>query len=784
MITGCLDPVELARIGRGVAAGSCPPEWTAHIEDCPRCRQFLDRCAKGGFESSRAPGASEAPASGVVPRVEGFTIERELGRGAMGVVYLAHRDAPRRQVALKLLPGGRSAGARERRQWLREAEAAALVRHPHVVTLYEACVTDDWFLLALEYVPGGTLADRLTGPVAPRSAAKLVETIARAVHQIHQCGLLHLDLKPSNILLDGDAAAGWEGLVPKVTDFGIARAADASSTDTGGAGPGGTPSYMAPEQISKPRREMTPAADIHGLGAILYQMLTGRPPYHGTTILETIDQLQRQEPIPPRRFSAAIPRDLETICLKCLYKDPERRYASAEAMAADLDRWLDERPIAARPASAVEKSWRWCRRRPVIAALTAALLLTLSVGLVTLTLFWRRAEENFRLTTEMLGEAIDLSVGGEDGLPRIMTPGRMIPLLERHRKRLLALRVSGPDELSVARQLEIVEYRLDRCLMEAARHEDARIMGLEALARLDMLIKRHPQDVGLRVARSNRLLQLAAVGESLGNGADLVAYLTRAIESCEEAMSRGPAPGIMPTLLKSRRRLAWALYERGDHERAGALFAASHDLAEGASPGMDSPGQQVWRLTCHLDWRLFLEGARSTPSGAKWSEPSAVSCRLASLASPADTSQSPPQWARTAAQRLHATPVNDGDPARRAAEDGLAFEDVLNNLASRVRRKGETEKAHRISEKMRALAEHYLAMYPDQPSAHLMKAIAYEQISKEGWEPPVDCAAIEKNLALALVAAQEASRLAPGSEVAQRQVDHIQRKLAGIRAKR
>ena len=201
MTTACPSREELARIGTGECAGSCPPGMATHIEGCPRLPGVP------GAACPRRPGIA-GPASGGAsghtmrfPQIDGFTIERELGRGAMGVVYLARRDSLRRQVALKLLPGGRRAGPRERRQWLREAEAASLVRHPNVVTLHEVAEVDDWFLLVLEYIPGGTLADRLSEPLAPRNAARLMETIARAVHHIHLCGQLHLDLKPSNILL-------------------------------------------------------------------------------------------------------------------------------------------------------------------------------------------------------------------------------------------------------------------------------------------------------------------------------------------------------------------------------------------------------------------------------------------------------------------------------------------------------------------------------------------------------------------------------------------------------
>jgi eukaryotic-like serine/threonine-protein kinase len=168
------------------------------------------------------------------------------------------------------------AGPQARRQWLREAEAASLVRHPNVVTLYEVGEADDFFLLVLEYVAGGTLADRLSAPLPPATAARLMETIARAVHHIHRHGQLHLDLKPSNILLDGEAGVGWETAIPKVSDFGIARMADAGATDTGGAGAGGSPPYMAPEQIVRPRYEMSPAADSHALGAILYHLSAWR----------------------------------------------------------------------------------------------------------------------------------------------------------------------------------------------------------------------------------------------------------------------------------------------------------------------------------------------------------------------------------------------------------------------------------------------------------------------------------------------------------------------------
>jgi serine/threonine protein kinase len=374
MIDFCPELEVLVSIGRGGDGGTCEPALAAHIENCPLCREFIERYAQRGVDSLHPILITSLPMDDMMPRIDGFTIERELGRGSTGVVYLARRDALSRLVALKLWPGGRRASESERSKWQREAEAVASVSHPNVVTLYEACVTDDWFLLVLEFVPGGTLKDRLTQPLGARDAARLVECVARAIHRIHELGILHLDLKPSNILLDGKADAPLDRMVPKVSDFSVARTRAATTTDTAGMVGGGTPSYMAPEQLMSERSKLTAAADIHGLGAILYHMLTGRPPYQGATLVETIDQLRHLDVVPPRRLNPGIPRDLETICLKCLERDPGRRYATAEALADELGRWLDGRAILTRRVSVVEKSLRLCRRRPVISVLSGALV--------------------------------------------------------------------------------------------------------------------------------------------------------------------------------------------------------------------------------------------------------------------------------------------------------------------------------------------------------------------------------------------------------------------------
>jgi eukaryotic-like serine/threonine-protein kinase len=790
MMTACPSHEELAWIGTGASAGSCPPGIDAHIEGCAQCRAFLARCVGDGLESLAIPAAELPGPDAVPPQIDGFTIERELGRGAMAVVYLARRDAPSRRVALKLLPGGRRAGRRERRHWLREAEAASLVRHPNVVGLYEVGEVDDWFLLVLEYIPGGTLADRLSVPLAPRDAARFTETIARAVHHIHRCGQLHLDLKPSNILLDGDPGAGWEAIIPKVSDFGIARMADSGATDTVSAGLGGTPSYMAPEQITRPRQELTAAADIHGLGAILYHMLTGRPPYQGTTVLETIDLVQRQDAVPPRRLNPKIPADLETICLKCLEKDPLRRYRSADLLALDLASWQDGRPISARLISPVAKGWRWCRRRPVVAALAAALTLTIAVSFFVVTLLWRqanaalgRAESNLRVSNELLTDLLDLSVGGENGYPKVMTLDRLIPLLEKDRKRLLALSEDRPDDVLVVHQLAVVENRLCECLLQAKRMEDARSVLLESLAKLNVLVERHPVNRTVHSVRATRFRLLAEVSEGMGNATESVSYLSRAVQVLEEEIRIAPSAIGLHLLHDTRRGLAWLVASQGDHERARSLIEANGRLVENPPPECASANRVVLRLENHIDSQLFINGFRRDTSCSTESSAVDGSAPLSGLRSPTDASQSPGDWAKVAALALRST--RNCDPATQArseSENALNVMRYLAKIASRLNRAGDLQSARLIGERMNALANALVESYPNEPAAHLAESLAFVQLYKNAWRTK-DQAAVEVNMKLALDQAEEARLLDPTSEIAQQAVYSVQRRLADLRSK-
>jgi tetratricopeptide (TPR) repeat protein len=297
-----------------------------------------------------------------------------LGRGGMGVVYKAWQKSLKRVVALKMIRDGAPADEDARQRFRREAEAAAHLRHPHIVQVYEVGELDGHPFFALEHVGGGSLAQKVRGtPQPPGAAARLVETLARAMSHAHQQGVVHRDLKPSNVLLIGEADAPLGQCVPKITDFGLAKQ---MNLPPAGAGPQtqsgaivGTAEYMSPEQAAGQSRAVGPAADIYSLGAILYELLTGRPPFKGASLVDTLQQVLRDEPVSPRSLQPKVPRDLETICLKCLHKGPDKRYATAEGLAEDLRRFQGGEPIQARPVGTWERAVKWARRRPTAAAL-------------------------------------------------------------------------------------------------------------------------------------------------------------------------------------------------------------------------------------------------------------------------------------------------------------------------------------------------------------------------------------------------------------------------------
>ena len=382
----CPTPAELAAFHLGELPEAELARVADHLDLCPACEEAA-RALDGVPDPTltaycRSARAGPLPGSGALPRaVPGYEIEGELGRGGMGVVYKARHLRLGRVVALKMLVGGQFADRAQRERFRAEAEAVARLQHPNIVQLFEAGECDaggeprPYF--TLEFVEGGSLAERLAGrPLPPAQAAGWLQSLAGAVHYAHTQGVIHRDLKPANVLLTRDGR-------PKVCDFGVARLLSDSGRKTVSGMILGTAEYMAPEQ-AEGRGAAGPAADVYALGVILYEMLAGRPPFKGATTLDTLAQHRTQEPVPVRRLQPSVPRDLETVCLKCLEKEPGRRYPSALDLAEDLRRFLDQKPVKARGVSAAGRLGRWARRnRSVAAALGVIALLLIGVAIAS-----------------------------------------------------------------------------------------------------------------------------------------------------------------------------------------------------------------------------------------------------------------------------------------------------------------------------------------------------------------------------------------------------------------
>ncbi|HJZ91232.1 MAG TPA: serine/threonine-protein kinase [Gemmataceae bacterium] len=347
--------------------GSCPellPAVRHRWQQVCRVRDDLDSL----FPPPDAPTPKRSEGM-TLPQVPGYEVEAVLGRGGMGVVFRARHLRLNRLVALKMVLAGEYAGQRERERFQREAEAAAELQHSNVVQIYDVGDADGRPYFTMELVDRGSLAQKLAGTPQPaRQAAQLVATLADAVHAAHARGIVHRDLKPSNVLLTADGT-------PKIADFGLARRLDQDASLTRTGIRLGTPSYMAPEQARGRPEALGPAVDVYALGAILYEVLTGRPPFRAETSSETERQVIAEEPAPPSRLNAKVPRDLETICLKCLEKDPLKRYSSASDLTADLHRFERGESIAARRPGQLERVVKWVRRRPTAAALVGASVL-------------------------------------------------------------------------------------------------------------------------------------------------------------------------------------------------------------------------------------------------------------------------------------------------------------------------------------------------------------------------------------------------------------------------
>lgn len=407
-------------------------------------------------------GSASDASDPVLPQIPGYEVQSIVGYGGMGVVYKARHLSLNRTVAIKVPLAGAFATTSERQRHVREAQAVAALAHPNIITVHDVGDIDGRPYFTMEFIDGGNLSARVANTPQPaREAASLVATLADATDRAHQAGIIHRDLKPANILIASDGT-------PKITDFGLARRCAGDATLTVAGFHFGTPSYMSPEQASGDTAAQSPSVDVYSLGAILYEMLTGRPPFRAESSAETIRQVLQDQPVPPSRLNPKVPRDLETACLACLRKEPHRRYRSAAALADDLRRFLRGEPIRARPVPPAEQLYHWARRRPAyataIGACIVAMIATLGVA------FWIQHIQSVRAAEATLREgrareAIETAVSLADELRAKQRWIEARNVLDNARSR-----VPEANSHELAESLD----RSERCLFDASELDDIR----------------------------------------------------------------------------------------------------------------------------------------------------------------------------------------------------------------------------------------------------------------------------------------------------------------------
>ncbi len=463
-----------------------------------------------------------------LPSFPGHEILCEIGHGGMGVVYKARDLRLGRLVAIKTMAEGRHASVDQRARFQSEALAVARLHHANIVAIHAIGEHEKQPYLVLEYVEGGSLAERLAeGRMAIAAAAGLVDTLARAVEAAHHAGIVHRDLKPSNVLLTADGS-------PKVGDFGLAKLAGSDSARTLSGQIMGSPSFMAPEQAEGRSKQVGPAADVYALGAILYHALAGRPPFLGDSASEPLKLVVSADVVPPRRQRPGVPRDLETICLKCLEKEPRKRYASALALADDLERFRAGLPIAARPVGVVGKLWRHGRRNPVLSLSLAALALTFALGTPALFWLWLRARNERdhaeRSRDRALGAVrLLLETGGEANRSEEVRPYRQALIAAGLNESLALVRDLEADPRAEFQRVEAY------AALAAVQYEDGdRTAALESIrksiALCENLIARDPASIRVRFTLADCLHKFAGMWPEEN---EYFSAARRSIEHCE-----------------------------------------------------------------------------------------------------------------------------------------------------------------------------------------------------------------------------------------------------------
>jgi serine/threonine-protein kinase len=655
--------------------------------------------------SSRLPEAVVLDAPAPLPAgcvVGGYELLEEIASGGMGVVYKARHRTLGRVVALKMIRAGSLAMPEDVARFRLEAEAAANLDHPNIVPIYDVGEHEGQPYFTMKLIDGGSLSSR--GKTGSRAAARLVAAVARAVHHAHQRGILHRDIKPANILLDPQGQ-------PHVTDFGLAlRLSAASSTGSALTPLGltqkgiavGTPGYMAPEQANGPKKRVTVAADVYSLGAVLYELLTGRPPFRGETALETLVQVLEQQPPRPRALAPKVPRDLEAVCLKCLDKDPARRYPGAAALADDLQRFVDGQPVLARPAGRAGRLWRWCRRSPVVAGLAAALVLAVGALLGLLALQWSWADEHFQHAEEQRKITEKAMFASESEFERAEAALKQV---EAERQRAEQHRKEAEENFQQAHQI------VDRFCMRLSEDRLSAFQGLQPL-RKEMLevglkyyqdfVAKRGDDPALKADLAKAHFQVALLTGLVGSKRDALASYDQALKIYDELLAADPQNA------NYREQVAVTCINRGavaealnDKDGALATYRRGRQLLE----DLDRASPDTPRILARL--------------GLLYNNLGNVNRKLNHL----DDAGAAYEKALAVQERLHRKDQQNVVPQRELAV-------VYVNVAILCSTRGEKDESMRWHEKARDLQERLLRDYPNDREVQHDLALTYRRIGE------------------------------------------------------
>jgi tetratricopeptide (TPR) repeat protein len=749
----------LAACDEALAAGVSAASSFCNGET-PEVRQRLERdlaCVHLLRQMWAPPGPEKTAASGELPftRLGRFEIRRELGQGGYGIVFLAWDPNLGREVALKVPRADILVTPELRERFRQEARAAAGLDHPHIVPVYDAGEVGPISFIASAYCPGITLAQWLrerAEPVSWDEASALVATLADAVQHAHSRGVLHRDLKPANVLMQNaecrmqiansalkSEISNLQSAIAKIADFGLAKivtGAPASATQSGAVV--GTPSYMAPEQARGESKNISTAADVYGLGAILYELLTGRPPFQADTALDTLVQVMHEEPVPPRRLRPRLPRDLETICLKCLQREPEQRYASAAALADDLRRYLAKEPVLARPVRSGERLWRWCRRKPALAGMAATIFVVLVCGAAGVGWQWRRAEHNARDAEARRQKAYEAI---HDYFTRV-SENKLLgkPGMQGLRKELLEsalhyyqefLREWG-DDAAMRAEVADAHARVAVILDQIGAKDEARLSLEAALALYEKLAQVNPGDLGPQRGLAKTYNQLGdwyARMAALDQAQDC---LDRARKVLEKLVAGHDAPELQSELAKTHRHVAEVRSRAG--QRAAALDALESAAAIGHRLVQDYPERPQYALelsaTCNARGDLHTAAGEFRQARSAFSE-----------------------------SRALVEPLARRQPTNTDLQSKLA--DIHAGLTNALNRSGQVAEALRMWQEVRDLRERLVYENPLVIEFQWDLAVAYSYLGKQHSQ----CKEFPQALALwqqALPLVEKLLRINPG----------------------